>query len=83
MSTARIYKKGQITIPKQVRESAGIEIGDRVVVEARDGEVVVRRPRGVLEFEPPPQRGVALPWSEARRAAREDVAFRKRVSEQR
>ena len=79
LSMARVYKKGQITIPKQVRESAGIAIGDRVVVEARDGEVVVRRPRGVLEFEPPAQRDEALPWSEARRAAREDLAVRRRA----
>jgi len=53
MARARIYKKGQVTIPKAVREATGLEVGDRVVVEARRGEVVVRRARGVLEFEPP------------------------------
>lgn len=34
MSTARLYKKGQITIPKAVREAAGLKIGERVMVEA-------------------------------------------------
>lgn len=79
MSMARIYKKGQITIPKAVREEAGLDTGDRVVVEARDGEIVVSRPRGVLEFEPPAPRADAPSWPEARQAAREDRAARRRT----
>lgn len=36
--------KGQVTIPKSVREAAGIRAGDRVVVRARpEGGVVVER----------------------------------------
>jgi AbrB family looped-hinge helix DNA binding protein len=81
MSVARVYKKGQVTIPKAVRDRAGIEIGDRVVIEARDDEIVVRRPRGVLEFEPPPPHGKQLPWPKARRAAREERAARRLPSE--
>lgn len=78
MGTARIYKKGQLTIPKAVREAAGFDIGDSVIVEARDHEIVVRRPRGVLEFEPPPaRRGSELPWPQARTAAREDRLARR------
>ena len=45
--------------------------GDRVVVEEREGEVVIRKPRGVLEFEPPEIDREALPWPDARRAARD------------
>lgn len=67
---AKIYDKGQVTIPKAVRDAAGLASGDRVVVEARDGEVVIRRPRGVLEFEPPETDREALPWPQARHAAR-------------
>lgn len=71
MGTAKIYTKGQVTIPRAVREATGLDIGDPVVVEARDGEVVVRRPRGVLEFESPAPGGHKAPrWPEARRAAR-------------
>lgn len=69
---AKIYGKGQVTIPKKVREATGIAIGERVVVEARDGEVVIRKPCGVLEFEPPPVDRGALPWHDARRAARDE-----------
>jgi AbrB family looped-hinge helix DNA binding protein len=77
MSTARIYKKGQITIPKAVRDATGLKIGDRVVVEARDDEIVVRRAVGVLEFMPPRPRSKELPWNETRQVAREDRVKRR------
>lgn len=71
MSTAKIYTKGQVTIPRAVREATGLGVGDAVIVEARDGEVIVRRPRGILEFErPEPGDRRARHWPEARRAAR-------------
>lgn len=78
MSLARVYKKGQVTIPKAVREATGIDVGDRIVVEAREDEIVVRRPRGVLEFTPPSSRRPdELPWPEARQAAREERIARR------
>ncbi len=83
MSTARIYKKGQVTIPKAVREATGIDIGDQVVVEARNDEIVLRRPVGVLEFTPPQPRTATMPWPETRRVAREDRAARHRSSDDR
>jgi AbrB family looped-hinge helix DNA binding protein len=73
---ARIYEKGQLTLPKAVREAVGLAPGDRVVVEARDGEIVVRRPTGVLEYEPPRRGAGERRWSESRVAAREDRAAR-------
>lgn len=72
MSAARIYSKGQITIPKAIRDATGFRIGDRVVVEAREDEIVLRHPSGVLEFTPPQPRTGALSWPETRRIARED-----------
>lgn len=79
---ARIYKKGQVTLPHRVREAAGLAIGDRVVVEARDDEIVVRRPRGVLEFQPPQTGRDGRPWPDARRAAREDRMARRAASDE-
>jgi len=47
---ARISGKNQITIPVAVLEEAGLQPGDRVVVEALDqGELRVRR--GAVDFE--------------------------------
>jgi len=78
MGMAKIYTKGQVTIPRVVREATGLEVGDPVIVEARGGEVVVRRPRGVLEFEPPEPGGRQAPrWPEARRAARAERVRRR------
>lgn len=74
---AKIYDKGQVTIPKVVRDATGLAVGDRVVVEARDGEVVIRKARGVLEFEPPAVDRKALPWPDARRAARDERSTRR------
>jgi antitoxin PrlF len=43
MSTT-VTIKGQVTLPKRVREAAGIRPGDRVVVRARpEGGVIVER----------------------------------------
>jgi AbrB family looped-hinge helix DNA binding protein len=43
MATA-ITVKGQVTLPKAVREAAGIRAGDRVTVRARpEGGVIVER----------------------------------------
>ena len=80
MGTARIYKKGQITIPKAVREATGFNVGDRVVVEARDNEIILRHPAGVLEFTPPSPPAGKPPPPEARRAAREERAERRSKS---
>jgi AbrB family looped-hinge helix DNA binding protein len=38
----KIGQKGQIVIPKVVRESAGIEPGDEIIMEVREKEVVIR-----------------------------------------
>jgi AbrB family looped-hinge helix DNA binding protein len=42
-STARITFKGQLTIPKSVRETLNVSKGDSVVFEERNGEIVVRK----------------------------------------
>ncbi len=42
-SRMRIGEKGQVVIPKWIREQTGIKEGSEVVVEARDGTVLIRR----------------------------------------
>ncbi|MCH7916673.1 MAG: type II toxin-antitoxin system PrlF family antitoxin [Planctomycetes bacterium] len=44
MVTALITSKGQITIPKVVRNSLGLNPGDRVAFEVRGQSEVVLRP---------------------------------------
>lgn len=47
----RITSKGQVTIPKAVRELYGLEQGDYLVLEPRDEDLVVRKGRMVSEEE--------------------------------
>ncbi len=49
-----VTRKGQVTIPKQVRDSLGIEPGTEVIIETTgNGEAVLRKVRRV---EPRPDR---------------------------
>jgi antitoxin PrlF len=41
MSRSTLTSKGQITLPKDIREHLGVEAGDRLNFEIRDGAVVV------------------------------------------
>lgn len=42
--SARLTSKGQITIPKTVRQSLNLEEGDRIIfIEEEDGKMVVKK----------------------------------------
>lgn len=65
MATATLTSKGQITIPKVVREALGVETGDRVeFVELEKGVYsVVAATRDVRELKgliPKPRRPVSI-----------------------
>jgi len=46
----KIGQKGQIVIPKVVRESTGIKPGDEIVMEIREKEVVIKPGMDPEEF---------------------------------
>lgn len=41
--TSAVSEKGQITIPKKLRDSLGLRPGTRLQFEERDGELIARR----------------------------------------
>lgn len=47
MPSATISSKGQVTIPKEVREALGLGAGDRVAFEVREDGVAEVRPETV------------------------------------
>jgi antitoxin PrlF len=47
MPTATLTSKGQITIPKEVREHLGVEAGDRLNFQIADGGEVIVEPETV------------------------------------
>ncbi|MEW6752968.1 MAG: AbrB/MazE/SpoVT family DNA-binding domain-containing protein [Candidatus Latescibacterota bacterium] len=49
MLTSRVSAKGQITIPKEIRDELGLGPGDLVEYRVREGEAVLRR---VEPFDP-------------------------------
>ena len=78
---ARVTSKGQITIPKQVREALGILEGDQVVFRVEENRAVLARTANLLELAgtveiPAAKRGV--PWGEIRRSSRDARAEARR-----
>ncbi len=50
MPTVKVLPKGQITLPKQVRERFGIRVGDALVLEeGRDG-IVLKKGKTIFDF---------------------------------
>ena len=48
MPSTRVGRRGQITVPKAVRQSMGIAEGDRVAFVERGGDIVLRPVRKSL-----------------------------------
>ena len=42
MSITKLSSKGQITIPKEIRDKLGLEPGDKVLMEAMEHAAVIR-----------------------------------------
>ena len=41
-ATARVSRKNQIVLPKEVREQLGVKAGDNLLFIVREGEIIVR-----------------------------------------
>ena len=48
MTTSTLTRKGQVTIPKEIRDSLGIKEGDRVFFVQRGNEVVLKVLQGTI-----------------------------------
>jgi len=43
MLSSKLSSKGQVTIPREIRKKLGVEKGDLIAYEIRDGVVVMKR----------------------------------------
>ena len=84
---ARLTSKGQLTIPKEVREALGLRAGDRVFFTVRDGAAVLAKVPGFLELAssvPVPAELSGKSWKEIReetwRRVAHDVVERSKPS---
>jgi len=71
--SARLTSKGQVTIPRSVREALGLGEGDHVVFRVEGRRAVLARTADLLDLAgtvevPAEKRGVA--WDEVRRRTR-------------
>jgi antitoxin PrlF len=78
---ARLTSKGQVTIPKAVREALGLGEGDHLVFRVEGRRAVLARTADLLDLAgtvevPASKRGVA--WDEVRRRARSARARQQR-----
>ena len=70
---ARLTSKGQVTVPKAVREALGLEEGDQVVFRVEGRRAFLARTADLLDLAgtvsvPASKRGT--PWEEVRRQVR-------------
>lgn len=70
---ATLTSKGQLTVPKAVRDALGLREGDRVVFRVLKGRAVVSRSPALLELAgavPVPAQARGASWPEIRHRAR-------------
>lgn len=77
--TARLSSKGQLTVPKPVREALGLSEGDTVVFRVEGRRALLARTPSLLDLAgsvsvPAQKRGT--PWPEVRRRTRQSRAAR-------
>ena len=79
-SSARITSKGQVTIPKDVRDALGLAEGDELLFRVERARAVIAKTPDFLELAgsvpvPAAKRGTA--WDDVLRATREARAGRR------
>ena len=50
MQAVKVLPKGQITLPKKVREKLGIHVGDALVLEEGQGGIILKKGRTIFDF---------------------------------
>lgn len=78
-SSARLSSKGQVTIPKDVRDALGLQEGDELLFRVERSRAVIAKTPGFLELAgtvavPAGKRGT--PWDEVLRRTRTTRAGR-------
>ena len=77
MQAVKVLPKWQITIPKKVREKLKIHVGDTIVVEERQGEIVLKKGNTIFDYaQSLPNLGITV--DEIREKAATEVAHERK-----
>ena len=79
MSTTTVTKKGQITIPKSIREKLRLREGDKVIVKFSGGKAFVKKIPSIFDLEasvPVTEDMRKLSWEEIEKKAHDHMAKR-------
>lgn len=73
-ATSKLTSKGQVTIPKAVRDSLGLKEGDELIFRVEDNRATISKPQDFIALAgsvsvPPELKGA--PWEEIIRKTRE------------
>jgi AbrB family looped-hinge helix DNA binding protein len=50
MQAVKVLPKGQITLPKKIRQHLGINIGDALVIEEQKNQIVIKKGKTLYDF---------------------------------
>jgi AbrB family looped-hinge helix DNA binding protein len=50
MQAVKVLPKGQITLPKKIRQHLGINIGDALVIEEEKDRIVIKKGKTIHDF---------------------------------
>jgi AbrB family looped-hinge helix DNA binding protein len=50
MQAVKVLPKWQITIPKKVRQKLKIRVGDTMVIEEKEGEIVLKKGKTIFDY---------------------------------
>jgi AbrB family looped-hinge helix DNA binding protein len=50
MRAVKVLPKGQITLPKKIRQRLGINIGDALMIQEEDDRIVIKKGKTIYDF---------------------------------
>jgi AbrB family looped-hinge helix DNA binding protein len=50
MQAVKVLPKGQITLPKKIRQHLGINVGDALVIEEEKDRLVIKKSKTIYDF---------------------------------
>lgn len=50
MKVVKILPKGQITLPKKIREKLGVKTGDLLIIDESEKGIVMRKGKTIFDF---------------------------------